>query len=233
MRIWSPPRVTWGISLSILEPGAEETCAILPHIGTVAFGFSGRVFFSGGGRRFSRLVAKFLATMDSGIFFVHSVDLGMFGRVPATSLQTVASMCFFARTAPRRAQVWARAVGWYGRTRRADSTCAALASGPAKGTCAVWRVCLGSLFRSLNFDLQFPFRGLGAYTQPGLLCRSLARSLSLSFSVHPPHSGLARQVRFAADRRGFAAAAVPRVCTQSTRVFPGEARPPRISSSFR
>ena len=212
MRIWSPPRVTWGISLSILEPGAEETCAILPHIGTVAFGFSGRVFFSGGGRRFSRLVAKFLATMDSGIFFVHSVDLGMFGRVPATSLQTVASMCFFPRTAPRRAQVWARPVGAGGQQRQIPHV---RRSHPGLG-------CLGSPFRSFNFDLRFLFRGLRAYTHPGLLCRSLARSLSLSFSVHPLHSGLARRVLFAADRRGVAAAAVPRVCTRSTRVFPGE-----------
>ena len=189
VRIWSPPRVTWGISLSILEPGAEETCAILPHIGTVAFGFSGRVFFSGGGRRFSRLVAKFLATMDSGIFFVHSVDLGMFGRVPATSLQTVASMCFFPRTAPRRAQVWARPVGAGGQQRQIPHV---RRSHPGLG-------CLGSPFRSFNFDLRFLFRGLRAYTHPGLLCRSLARSLS--FSVHPLHSGLARRVLFAADRR--------------------------------
>ena len=173
MRIWSPPRVTWGISLSILEPGTEETCAILPHIGTVAFGFSGRVFFSGGGRRFSRLVAKFLATMDSGIFFVHSVDLGMFGRVPATSLQTVASMCFFPRTAPRRAQVWARPVGAGGQQRQIPHV---RRSHPGLG-------CLGSPFRSFNFDLRFLFRGLRAYTHPGLLCRSLARSLSLSLSL--------------------------------------------------
>ena len=48
-----------------------------PYIWNVAFCFSGGVFF--GRRQFSTLVAKFLATMESGIFFVHQVDLGMHG----------------------------------------------------------------------------------------------------------------------------------------------------------
>ena len=46
-----------------------------PYIWNVAFCFSGGVFF--GRRQFSTLVAKFLATMESGIFFVHQVDLGI------------------------------------------------------------------------------------------------------------------------------------------------------------
>ena len=46
-----------------------------PYIWNVAFCFSGGVFF--GRRQFSTLVAKILATMESGAFFVHQVDLGL------------------------------------------------------------------------------------------------------------------------------------------------------------
>ena len=129
VRIWSPPRVTWGISLSILEPGAEETCAILPHIGTVAFGFSGRVFFSGGGRRFSRLVAKFLATMDSGIFFR---SLGGSRYVWSCSSHFPPDCGLDVLFPPHRTAAGSGlgSPGWCRRTTKADSTCAALASGP-------------------------------------------------------------------------------------------------------
>ena len=50
-----------------------------PYIWNVAFCFSGGVFF--GRRQFSTLVAKFLATMESGTFFVHQVDLGISRQV--------------------------------------------------------------------------------------------------------------------------------------------------------
>ena len=177
------------------------------------------MIFASGGYMFANIGQRHF-------FFGHSVDLGMFSRVPATSLQTVASMCAFPCTARRRAQVWAHPVGAGGQQRQIPHMrhshpglprAHALFGGGASAVLFVRRTLTGDI----SFVVCAPICRSLPPSIP-LSLSPLSLSLSLSLSLHPPLSGLARRVLFAADRPGVAAAAVPHVCTRSTHGLAGE-----------
>ena len=126
------------------------------------------MIFASGGYMFANIGQRHF-------FFGHSVDLGMFSRVPATSLQTVASMCAFPCTARRRAQVWAHPVGAGGQQRQIPHMrhshpglprAHALFGGGASAVLFVRRTLTGDI----SFVVCAP------------ICRSLPPSIPLSLS---------------------------------------------------
>ena len=133
------------------------------------------MIFASGGYMFANIGQRHF-------FFGHSVDLGMFSRVPATSLQTVASMCAFPCTARRRAQVWAHPVGAGGQQRQIPHMrhshpglprAHALFGGGASAVLFVRRTLTGDI----SFVVCAP------------ICRSLPPSIPLSLSplsLSPP-----------------------------------------------